>query len=107
MELQVGEYILPEDCTFVRKQRVIKVFKKKRNTLNDKEYRCMNCVHYVTGHSVLRDQTTKVCDLKPKKLRDPEGTRNLRYGKYKDYKIYYAAKQYDHPCDKFELRKES
>ena len=94
-ELKIGEYLIPEGCTFKRVGNTIQVYRKKKDKLKVDEYRCKDCKHYVEGHTGSHFWTTAVCDMKPKKRKCANG-----------HKLFYMAQKYGKPCELFELRKE-
>lgn len=93
MELQIGEYRIPDGCTAKIVGRTIMVYKCQRKTLMPNELRCKDCKHRVLGKSVGYFDTW-VCDLKPKKLKADKVMR------------FHAAPKYGKPCECFELNKE-
>ena len=101
MDLQIGEYVIPDGCTVRRTGNVLQVYKRrdKKYMVNYDNPRCRNCIHFVSGHTKYGYWTTMVCDAKPKVLRKEET------GYYKDMKLYFCARPYDKPCDKY-VRKE-
>lgn len=89
MELQEGEYFIPDDCTAKFVGRTLLVYKRKSNKLSPTDYRCKDCKHRVKGN-VFRNlfYDTMVCDLRPK----PESG------------LFFHASYYGKPCEKFEKK---
>lgn len=90
MELQIGEYAIPDGCT-VKVDVVggtVVVYKRKSKKLSPSEYRCKDCKHRVKGRTFSTTRyETMVCELKPKK----EG-------------LFFGAPLYGLPCEKFERK---
>ena len=88
MDLQVGEYFIPDDCTAKFVGRTLVVYKRKSKKLAPTEYRCKDCKHRIKGHCLKRQRyDTMVCELKPK-----------------ENGLFYGAPLYGEPCDKFEKK---
>ena len=92
MELQIGEYTVPEGLTAKMTGRVIRVYPSKANVLKKNEHRCKDCKHYGRGFCGTWYETN-VCRKKPK-------------GVKKGVQQYYHAEKYDRICEHFELREE-
>lgn len=104
MELQIGEYLIPDGCTIKRVGNTIQVYQKKKDRLDVDEYRCKDCIHYTDGHAGLYHWTTMICDAKPKKLSVPMEKRKANHKCFQYYKLYFAAQKYGKPCEMFKLR---
>ena len=101
MELQVGEYFIPKDCTIRRIGQTIQVYRKRKDRLDVGEYRCKDCKHYVKGYTnAIYYWTTDVCEMKPK----APSKKQLSNPQLANRKLYFAAQKYGKPCDNFELR---
>ena len=105
MELQVGEYFIPDGCTIKKIGNTIRVYQKKKDKLDVKDYRCKDCIHYTDGHSGLYYWTTMVCDAKPKVLSSAMEKRRENHKDFQHFKLYFAAQKYGKPCNLFEARK--
>lgn len=82
MELQEGEYFIPDGCTAKFVGRVV-VYKRKSKKLAPTEYRCKDCKHRREGYCFSRQRYRSwVCELKPKS----------------ESGLYYCAPQYGKPC---------
>ena len=89
MELQIGEYIIPDDCTAKIVGRSVIVYKRKRHILTPTEYRCKDCKHCVLGYTFSKKSYRSfVCDLKPKSKNG----------------LHYSAPLYGKPCENFEKK---
>lgn len=89
MELQVGEYIIPDDCTAKLAGKTVVVYKCKNKKLALTEYRCKDCKHRVKGKCLKAQYyDTMVCELKPKK----------------ENGLFYCAPLYGKPCEFFEKK---
>lgn len=106
MELQIGEYIIPEGCTIKRVGNIIQVYQKKKDRLEMCDFRCKDCKHYVGGHTGLYYWTTMVCDMKPKTLSHTMEKRKEQHKDFQYYKLYYSAQKYGKPCEHFEPKEQ-
>lgn len=89
MELPIGEYFIPDDCTAKFVGRTLVVYKRKSKKLAPTEYRCKDCKHRVKGYTFRRQHyDTMVCELKPKE----------------ENGLFYSAPLYGMPCEKFEKK---
>jgi hypothetical protein len=95
MELQEGTYQIPDGLSVKQVGRTIEVYKSKKKTLEEGDYRCKDCIHYVKG---LGKQSggweTMVCEEKPAG-EDKKGVMR-----------YYAMSKYGKPCESFKLRED-
>lgn len=91
MKLQEGEYLIPDGYSVKQVGRTIQVYKSKRKTLKDGDYRCKDCIHCVEGYSSNSGwYMTKVCEEQPKRM-SKDGKRMF----------YKSAQKYGKPCEHF------
>ena len=64
--LQIGEYILPDECTIKRVGKIIHVYKKLSKKLPSSEKRCRDRRFFGKGHTVHPYYLANVCLKKPK-----------------------------------------
>lgn len=88
MELQIGEYFIPDGCTAKLVGRTVVVYERKSKKLSPTEFRCKDCKHRVKGFCFKKQHySSMVCELKPK----TEG-------------LFFGAPLYGKPCEKFEKK---
>lgn len=96
MELEIGDYVIPDGCSIMRSGRTLLVYETKSNKLKEGDYRCKDCIHYIKGYSPNSGWfETTVCRMFPKRM-SKDGKRML----------YKAAYKYGKPCDSFKMREE-
>lgn len=88
MELQIGEYFIPNGCTIKRVGQTIHVYKKQSNKLPPSEKRCRDCKFFGKGHTVSLYYLANVC------LKNPKQKEGFFYSTTPVHKI----------CEKFELK---
>ena len=89
MTLQEGEYLIPYGYTAKLVGRTVWVYKTRRNTLKEGDYRCRDCSHFTRGFSInSRILETNVCAIMVRKV-------------FEGKVLYKAALPYDKPCSKF------
>ena len=100
MTIEPGKYDIPHGyiVKVLPGGRHLWIKPRHKHTLAPDDYRCRDCVHQVKGYTgVTSYRPTKVCELRPKRLKTP--TRTLQA-------VFYAAHNLDHICKRFQLRAE-
>ena len=92
MELQVGEYTIPEGCTLERTGKFVSI-RPIHNYVN--KPRCYDCKHCGSGKATKGGFTTTICLIQPKHCVDRDGGT-----------LYYHIGMRHLACEKFEKKED-
>lgn len=96
--IEIGEYLIPDDCRAIVANGKVMVFPRKQKTLGEGEYRCRDCVHRRKGQTSINQASCNfgyICNMKPKEINNP---------KFAGQKLYYCALKYGKICEHFEKK---
>lgn len=96
--IEIGEYIIPEDCRAIIANGKVMVFPRKQRTLGEGDYRCRDCVHYRIGQTSINQASYNynyICEMRPKEVHN---------SKFAGQKLYYCALKYGKICEHFEKK---
>lgn len=96
--IELGEYLIPEDCRAIVANGKVMVFSRKQKILGEGEYRCRDCVHYRKGQTSINQFSYNfgyICEMKPKEVNNP---------KFAEQKLFYTVLKYGKICEHFEKK---
>lgn len=88
-------YDIPKDCIAIIENGKVRVYKRVKPDV--KVNRCKDCKYQIYGNAFINETTkkNKVCQLRPKMIKDK---------RYRNQELYYVAYDMGIACDKFKKK---